>query len=226
MVLRKLAPDEAEAQERQAEYDRSTVRYQPTYQAYRPGRDDDINRVDIGGVSVTESELRVYRLRLQGYTWPEIAQMCDYSTAKDALTAYKRVSEKFHAEMETINELRQLALDRLDAMLQNVWDRAQNGYLPAVDRVLKLEERRAKLLGIDAPVKNDNVNHNVTVEGVNLSKVFVDESSIDLVHGVMAHLSSISRGSSVDIDERSVSDGETSNLPSEDLDFGGDGEET
>jgi len=43
----------------------------------------------------------------------------------------------------------QLELERLDAMQAAIWDDAMNGHLGAIDRVLKIMERRAKLLGLD-----------------------------------------------------------------------------
>lgn len=45
-------------------------------------------------------------------------------------------------------------LSRLDGMLAGLWPAARKGAVGAVDRVLKIEERRAKLLGLDAPVKH------------------------------------------------------------------------
>jgi len=46
-----------------------------------------------------------------------------------------------------------LELERLDVMLLALWRRVQNGDERAIDRALKIEERRAKLLGLDAPIR-------------------------------------------------------------------------
>jgi hypothetical protein len=46
-----------------------------------------------------------------------------------------------------------LELDRLEAMHRGLWQRAQQGDVDAVDRVLKLAERREKL---DAPVREND----------------------------------------------------------------------
>jgi hypothetical protein len=53
------------------------------------------------------------------------------------------------------DELRSEELSRLDGMLQGLWPRARKGEAAAVDRVLKIGERRAKLLGLDAPEKRE-----------------------------------------------------------------------
>jgi hypothetical protein len=53
------------------------------------------------------------------------------------------------------DELRTEELSRLDGMLQGLWPRARKGEVSVVDRVLKIAERRAKLLGLDAPEKRE-----------------------------------------------------------------------
>ena len=49
------------------------------------------------------------------------------------------------------DELRSEEVSRLDAMLTGLWPSARNGAAASVDRVIKIMERRAKLLGLDAP---------------------------------------------------------------------------
>jgi hypothetical protein len=48
-------------------------------------------------------------------------------------------------------ELRQLEAERLDAMTAALWPRAMDGDLRATDRILGIMDRRARLLGLDAP---------------------------------------------------------------------------
>lgn len=52
------------------------------------------------------------------------------------------------------SELRAEEVSRLDGMLGGIWVDARKGNLSAIDRVLKIMERRAKLLGLDAPTKH------------------------------------------------------------------------
>lgn len=54
---------------------------------------------------------------------------------------------------EPADELRSLELERLDRLLLGVWSQAAKGNQGAVDRALKIMERRARLLGLDAPTK-------------------------------------------------------------------------
>lgn len=56
---------------------------------------------------------------------------------------------------DTIDEVKQLELDALDRMQNKAYNRALRGQgdLKAVAQVLKIMERRAKLMGLDAPAK-------------------------------------------------------------------------
>ena len=56
---------------------------------------------------------------------------------------------------EPADELRKLELERLDKLLLGVWPQAVRGNQGSVDRALRIMERRAKLLGLDAPVKSE-----------------------------------------------------------------------
>ena len=46
-----------------------------------------------------------------------------------------------------------MELERLSALDAAHWDKAMQGNGEATDRVLRIMERRAKLLGLDAPIK-------------------------------------------------------------------------
>jgi len=52
---------------------------------------------------------------------------------------------------EQAEDVRALEIERLDAMLLGLWDRARKGDEQAVSACLKISKRRAELLGIDAP---------------------------------------------------------------------------
>jgi DNA-binding Lrp family transcriptional regulator len=48
-------------------------------------------------------------------------------------------------------EVRELELHRLDTMILGLWQQARSGDVQAIDRVLKIMDRRASYLGLDAP---------------------------------------------------------------------------
>lgn len=116
------------------------------------------NKKRLKVVSSEESEAemrrrdaRVYELRIQGNTFDQIATEVGYSGPSGAWQAHQRIKSEWI--FESIEEARQLELMRLDELQVAVWDRALNGELPAAHCVLKIMDRRAKLLGLDKPEK-------------------------------------------------------------------------
>jgi hypothetical protein len=116
------------------------------------------NKKRLKVVSSEESEAemrrrdaRVYELRIQGHTFEQIASEVGYSGPSGAWQAHQRIKSEWI--FESIEEARQLELMRLDELQVAVWDRAINGDLPAAHCVLKIMDRRAKLLGLDKPEK-------------------------------------------------------------------------
>jgi hypothetical protein len=54
---------------------------------------------------------------------------------------------------ENANAVIAMELERLDEMLLGLWEKAKAGDLGAVEKAIRIMERRAKLLGLDAPSK-------------------------------------------------------------------------
>lgn len=104
-------------------------------------------------LEIKRRDARVFELRIQGNTFVQIAGEVGFSGPSGAWQAYQRI--KSEVIFESIEEVRQLELMRLDEMQMSVWDRAINGDLPAANCVLKIMDRRAKLLGLDKPEKVD-----------------------------------------------------------------------
>ena len=94
---------------------------------------------------------KAVELRTQGWTFQRIADELGVSVASahNAVTRY--LEETRAISREGAEEIRRLELDRLDRILATIGPLAEGGDLAAVDRVLRLQERRAHLLGLDAP---------------------------------------------------------------------------
>lgn len=98
-----------------------------------------------------ERQRQCLELRIAGYTYDVIAEQVGYS---DGSMAYKAVIAGIQKTLqEPADEVRNLEVARLDKLLAGIYLQAKQGNLPAMDRVLKLMERRAKLLGLDRPVQ-------------------------------------------------------------------------
>jgi len=100
-------------------------------------------------VKAHQRHLQALELRQAGATYQVIADQLGYA---DAHGAHRAVASALKASLrEPAEGLRALELVRLDSMLLALWKRVRNGDERAVDRALKIEERRARLLGLDAP---------------------------------------------------------------------------
>ena len=106
-----------------------------------------------------ERELKVLNLRLAGATWAEIAQAMGYAGPSSAYYTYQKAAERMIRPK--LEEYRDLELDRLDRLQRGLWAKAVGGDPRAVDSVLRIIDKRAKLLGLDAP-QNINLQAEVT----------------------------------------------------------------
>lgn len=93
--------------------------------------------------------------------------------------------EKIRTETaEEAEALRTLELERLDRLWLQCYQSAQQGDLPAVDRCLRIMERRSKLLGLDAPTKvsqTDSTGQDVPViQEITLIKALVLQAIPDI----------------------------------------------
>lgn len=96
---------------------------------------------------------KALELRRMGFGYTEIGEKIGLSKSQAHRLVTAAMAET-RAEIENeAADLKAEELSRLDGMLAAVWPDARRGVLGAVDRVLKISERRAKLLGLDAPVK-------------------------------------------------------------------------
>ncbi len=100
-----------------------------------------------------DKQAECLRLRKKGLSYQAIADEIGYSNASGAEKAVKAALDRI--TQEPAEELLKLEIQRLDTMLLNIWDKVCEGDLYAIDRVLKIMERRAKFLGIDVPTKID-----------------------------------------------------------------------
>ncbi len=104
-------------------------------------------------IRAAEKAAQAMRLRAAGVTYEEIARTLGYSARSNAHIAVQRALRD--AIQEPADELRTLEAGRLDKLQQALWAQAMQGNQGAVDRVLRIMERRARLLGLDAPVRNE-----------------------------------------------------------------------
>jgi hypothetical protein len=98
---------------------------------------------------------RAVDLRAAGTPYPDIAD----KLGVDPTTAFHYVSEGLERflgeEIRCSDTARKLHVERLRALLQAAWPKAMAGDANATASCLRIMEREAKLLGLDAPHKVD-----------------------------------------------------------------------
>jgi transposase len=102
-------------------------------------------------VTLAEKKKRALEARLEGASLGEIA--------KELGQSISCVSKWLKGELDRVNEERTdlvrhmqfVQAARLDALLKAMWPLVQNGDVSAIAQVVKIEERRAKLFGLDEP---------------------------------------------------------------------------
>ena len=108
-------------------------------------------------LKTAQLEEECVRLRLAGLTHRQIAAELGVAPS----SAYKRVrhalDEVNKHVSEDAEELRTLELLRLDELQSAIWERALEGDDKALRGVLSIMSRRAKLAGLDAPVKTEGI---------------------------------------------------------------------
>lgn len=123
-------------------------------------------------IEVAEKQAQSIELRKAGATYDQIARKVGYANRGSAYRAVKSALEKITEE--PAYELRNLISERLDVMLLGVWQQARSGHLGAIDRAIKIEERRAKLFGLDKQAETEITVNNGTNYASNLDDL-VDE---------------------------------------------------
>lgn len=104
-----------------------------------------------------EREDRILELRRKGLSFRQIADAVGM-TVGACHTAFKRVMERnYEVTREAALAHREEQLHQLDEQMKLLLEQQETdfGNLKIVDRILKVQERKAKLLGLDAVIKTE-----------------------------------------------------------------------
>ena len=113
-------------------------------------------------IAAHERQLKALELRLAGCSYEQIARELGYASRSGA---HKSVGSALTQTLrEPTDELRNLSAERLNRATLAVWRAANAGDLRAIDTLLRIEARRARLFGLDAPV---NTKVDLTLEDIN-----------------------------------------------------------
>ena len=144
-------------------------------------------------VELTVKEIKAVQLRASGASYSDIAGALGYSNRSGAFKAVRRALQRWGSE--AVEELRILELARLDQITLKLWpqvlgkpardhgdgriDEPVPPSMKAMELYLKVSQRRARLLGLDAPTMLDLVGSDDESQG---DRVVADyEQLVELV---------------------------------------------
>jgi orotate phosphoribosyltransferase-like protein len=104
---------------------------------------------------IAERRIKAFELRKKGNNYREIAKVLGVSAPTILADVRAVLKELSKEQQKEAADYKALELDRLETLQVKMWELAVKGDQGAVDRVLRIQERRAKLLGLDAPVKTE-----------------------------------------------------------------------
>jgi DNA-binding CsgD family transcriptional regulator len=147
-----------------------------------------VSRGSASRLRAREREVRAFQLRLAGATYQQIADDLGISLGG----AHKIIMRVLHrlevTADETAEAVRRLEVERLDRMLLGLWPQATKGGQGAVDRVLRIMERRARLLGLDRPFRSEvSGPEGGPLEFSHLSEVELDREIEQLLNQLAEH---------------------------------------
>lgn len=146
-------------------------------------------------------------LRLKGYSYPEIARAMSLSNEGARKAVLRGLEEMRTDRAETAPEVREQEAARLDRMLQRLERMAEEAddastLLSVQDRMLRIQDRRARLLGLDL--------QRVEVTGANGGPI-----AIAAIHRVIVDPTSAPTPPPVVIEAQALPDPEPLALPDE-----------
>lgn len=115
-------------------------------------------------ISAAEKRKQALELRKAGFTFQQIGDQLGVTRGMAFRYVKDTLDEINEKQIEEAKQIRTLEVERLDRLWVVSYQQAKNGNLGAVDRCIKIMERRSKLLGLDAPqkVEQENTNINMT----------------------------------------------------------------
>jgi len=106
-------------------------------------------------INIEERRQQALDFRKAGYSYRDIGARLEVSHEQARRDVEAALAALVADTKDSAEQLRQLELERLDMLTKALEPMAAVGNPGAVNSFLRVMERRAKLLGLDAPVKQD-----------------------------------------------------------------------
>jgi len=110
------------------------------------------------GITAATRRLQAVELRKSGASYRDIGKSLGISHQAAFGLVDRALKDLNRKQQHATGELRAMELERLDMVQFAIWTRATDSpaHLPSIDRLLRLMERRARLLGLDQRPLNED----------------------------------------------------------------------
>ena len=114
-----------------------------------------MTRINEGKTELFERDRKIIALARAGHTYRDIARALGthFDIVAKVITAYH--NELREQGNEDAKKALAASLARIDHALTKLWPDIDKGDPKAIETMIKLEARRARMLGLDAPEKSD-----------------------------------------------------------------------
>jgi ribosomal protein L15E len=130
-----------------------------------------IQRVTRNKLAIRQRQKTALELRLAGETFQSIADKLGYKSKHGSFRAVETALAEI--TRQPAESVRLMELERLDTLYRALSKQAESGDVVAIAGCLRITERRARLLGLDAaePVRSDGEAIEVVTVAVDGSKI-------------------------------------------------------
>lgn|SRR3990167_663424 len=116
---------------------------------------EKVHRAKVAAIAYAEQQRLIWFEYKRGKSIDQVAQKLNLRT-KDVSQALRDYLAELRREgLQSVAEYRHVQLERINAAIDAVWPRVLGGNVDAINTMIRLLEREARLLGLDAPTKVD-----------------------------------------------------------------------
>jgi len=93
-------------------------------------------------------------LRIKGLSFEDIGAKLGIARSTAHGYVIEALEQRAAENAEKAAELRELESERMDAAIKSIYPKVEKGDLAAIDRLVRLADRRARFYGLDAPKRH------------------------------------------------------------------------
>jgi hypothetical protein len=136
------------------------------------------SKLSVARLTCAERATQALELRKAGLTFREIGERMGVTEDRAHQIVTRELARLNARRAEDAGAVTRLEVERLDVLLAAVWEKAAGGDPAAIDRVLAIMARRARLLGIDLADQRVTVPPPGNQLVLNVSEMVVERKAV------------------------------------------------